>query len=149
MWFEVKHEYEGERKHFTFTGDPHILIVVAVVDIPAKAVALAQLGLVPFAVYVIQKNEPWALSKVRAAAHRHSHATVQLLTHHVGIHHVPVIIAHRSPRVVVEHLHPALAPIAPVHQSYLGERDKKTWSRRYLQCKYQEANVHPGTKADF
>lgn len=124
VWFEVKNQCEGESNHFTFAGDPHILIVVAVVDIPAKAVALAQLGLVPFAVHVIQKDEPRALSKVRSAAHRHSHAAVQLLTHHVGIHHVPVVVAHRSPWAVVEHLHPALTPIAPVHQLYLGDRDR-------------------------
>lgn len=105
--------------------------MVAVVDVPAKAVALAQLALVAFAVYVIQKDEARALSKVGAAAHGHGHAAVQLLTHHVGIHHVPVVVAHRSPRAVVEHLHPALAPVAPVHQLYLGERDRNFESETF------------------
>lgn len=102
--------------------------MVAVVDSPAEAVALAQLALVPFAVHVVQEDEPRPLSKERAAAHRHSHAAVQLLTHHVGIHHVPVVVTHRSPRAVVEYLHPALTPIAPIRQLYLGETKGKVES---------------------
>lgn len=145
VWFEVKNQCDDASKRFTFAGDPHILIVVAVVDIPAKAVALAQLGLIAFAVHVIQKDEPRALSEERAAAHRHSHAAVQLLTHHVGIHHVPVIVTHRSPRAVVEHLHPALTPIAPIHQLYLGERDRNVESEAFA----GQISVHPGAKVDF
>lgn len=121
IWVEWKDQREAESQDSTFAGDPHIFIGVAVMHTPAEAVALAQLGLISFAVHVVQKDEARALSEVRAAAHGHGNAAVQLLTHHVGVHHVPVVVAHGSPRAVVEHLHPALAPIAPVHQFYFGE----------------------------
>lgn len=98
--------------------------MVAVVNIPAKAVALAELGLISFAVDIIQKDKPRALPKVGAAAYHHSNATIQLLTHHVSVHHVPVVVAHCSPRAIVEQLHPALTPITPVHQLHLGETDR-------------------------
>lgn len=125
LWFSFNYRTNVKvRVNNTFAGDPHIFIVVAVVNIPSKAMALAELGLVAFAVDIIKKDKPRALSKVRAAAHRHSNTTVQLLTHHVSIHHVPVVITHCSPRAIVEHLHPALTPIMPIHQLYFGEMNR-------------------------
>lgn len=112
-------------KSVTSAGNTHILVVVTVVDAPAQTVALAELGFISSAVHIIQQDEPRALSKVRATAHRHSHATVQLLTHHVGIHHVPVIVTHRAPCAVVAHLHPALTPVTTVHQLYFGEKSRQ------------------------
>lgn len=106
---------------FTFAGNTHILIVVTVVDAPAQTVALAQLCFISSAVHIIQQDGPRALSKVRATAHRHSHSAVQLLTHHVGIHHVPVVVTHCAPCAVVAHLHPTLTPVTTIHQLYLGE----------------------------
>lgn len=82
---------------FTSAGNTHILVVVAVVDAPAQTTALAQVCFTSSAVHIIQQDEPCALSEVRAAAHRHSHSAAQLLTHHVGVHHVPVVVTHCAP----------------------------------------------------
>lgn len=106
--------------------------MVAVVNIPAKAVALTELGLISFAVDIIQKDKPEALPKVRAAAYRHSYAAVQLLTHHISIHHVPVVVAYGSPRAIVEQLHSALTPITPVHQLHLGETTRHSESEIFV-----------------
>lgn len=84
-------------KGFTSAGNTHVLIVVAVVDAPAQTTALAQVCFASSAVHIIQQDEPCALSEMRAAAHRHSHSAAQLLTHHVGIHHVPVVVTHCAP----------------------------------------------------
>lgn len=109
----------------TSACDAYVLVVVTVVDAPAQTVALAQLCFIAPAVHIVQQDEPCALSKVRAAAHRHSHPAVQLLAHHVGVHHIPVVIAHCAPVAVVEHLHPALAPVTAVHQLYFAEVSRR------------------------
>ena len=99
--------------------------MVAVVDTPAQTTALAQVCFTSSAVHIIQQDEPCALSEVRAAAHRYSHSATQLLTHHVGIHHVPVVVTHCAPWVIVAHLHPTLTPAPTVHQSYFGETSRE------------------------
>lgn len=123
----------------TSAGDAHILVVVTVVDAPAQTVALAQLRLIAPAVHIVQQDEPRALSEVRAAAHGHSHPAVQLLAHHVGVHHIPVVIAHCAPVAVVEHLNPALTPVTPVHQLYFAEV-----SRRDLVWDHQQSHLSYG-----
>lgn len=95
--------------------------MVTVVDAPAQTVALAELRFIPSAVHVVQQDETRALAKVRAAAHGNSDPAVQLLAHHVGIHHVPVVVAHGAPSAVVVHLHPALTAVATIHQLYFVE----------------------------
>lgn len=105
----------------TSAGNTHIFIVVTVVDAPAQATALAELRFASSAVHVVQHDAPSALSKLGAAGHRHSHPAPQLTTHHVGVHHVPVIVAHRAPRAVVLHLHSTLTPVPPIHQLDFGE----------------------------
>lgn len=117
----------------TSACDAYILIVVTVVDAPAQTVALAQLRLVAPAVHVVEQDEPRALSKVRAAAHGHSHPAVQLLAHHVGVHHIPVVIAHCAPVAVVEHLHPALTPVTAVHQLHFAEVSRRDSVRDHQQ----------------
>lgn len=116
----------------TSTGHTHILIVVTVVDAPALTVALAELRFISSAVHVVQQDESCTLPKVRAAAHRHSHPTVQLLTHHIGIQHVPVIVTHRAPCAVVVHLHPALTAVTAIHQSYFGEKSRQLLSLSFF-----------------
>lgn len=111
--------------HFTSAGDTHIFIVVTIVDAPPQTTALAELHFTSFAVHIIQHDEPSALSKLRAAGHRHSHPASQLTTHDICIHHVPIVITHGAPRAIILHLHSALTPAPPIHQLYFREMSRK------------------------
>lgn len=111
--------------YFTSAGNTHIFIVVTVVDAPPQTTALAELHFTSSAVHIIQHDEPSALSKLRAAGHRHSHPASQLTTHDICIHHVPIVITHGAPRAVVLHLHSALTPAPPIHQLYFREMSRK------------------------
>lgn len=92
--------------------------MVAVVDAPALIATLAQLRLFPTAVNIIEQDGPGALSKAGACAHCNSRTTLQLSAHHVGVHHVPVIITHRAPCTIVLNLNTALTPAPAIHQPY-------------------------------
>lgn len=88
--------------------------MVAVVDAPSVAAALTEGRLSSLAVHIIQEYGPPSLAKEQGGRHGNSMATAQLATHHVGVHDVPVIVAHGAPSVVVEDLHAALASAAPI-----------------------------------
>lgn len=92
--------------------------MVAVVDTPALIATLAQVRLSPFAVNIIEQDGPGALSKAGACAHCHCQTTLQLSAYHIGIHHVPVIIAHCAPCTIVLNLYTALTPASSIHQPH-------------------------------
>lgn len=105
----------------TITHDAHVLVVVAVVDAPAVAPALAQRRLPALAVHVVQEDGPAALPEGHGRRQGDGVAAAQLAAHHVGVHDVPVVVAHRAPRAVVEDLQAALAAAGPVGQAQLCE----------------------------
>lgn len=78
----ILYSYQGyayrddSQKSFTSAGNTHVFIVVTVVDAPGRSGALAEASFISSAIYIIEQDGPCALSKLRAAAHRHSHSTV-------------------------------------------------------------------------
>lgn len=78
--------------------------------------AVGQAGLVAAALDVLQPDLPAAGAEHRAVQGRLGQAAAQLQAHHVGLVQVPAVVAHRPPLVVAEQLHPAGAPVVPVHQ---------------------------------
>lgn len=110
----------------TVAYDGHVLVVVAVVDAPAMAPALAQGCLPALAVHVVQEDGSAPLAEGHGSREGDGVAAAQLATHHVGIHNVPVIIADCPPGAIVEDFHSALAPAGPVGKPYLckdGQRE--------------------------
>lgn len=109
----------------TIAHNSHVLVVVAVVDAPAVAPALAQGCLPALAVHVVQEDGPTPLAEGHGSWQGDGMATAQLATHHVGIHDVPVVVADRPPGAVVEDLHSALAPAGPVGETDLWEEGNR------------------------
>lgn len=105
----------------TIAHNSHILVVVAVVDAPAVAPALAQGSLPALAVHVVQEDGPTPLAEGHGGWEGDGMATAQLATHHVGIHNVPVIVTDCPPGAIVEDLHSPLAPAGPVGETDLWE----------------------------
>ena len=81
----------------TVTQDRHVLIVEAVVHAPASAAALAQGGFLPAALHVVQQDGASALAEGEGPGHGQRQAAAQLTTHHIGVHHVPVVVTDAAP----------------------------------------------------
>jgi len=140
----------------TVAYDSHVLVVVAVVDAPAVAPALAQGCLLALAVHVVQEDGSAPLAEGHGSREGDSVAAAQLATHHVGIHNVPVVIADRPPGAVVEDLHSPLAPAGPIGEPYLWEhgqrevrqqvtsprRDREVTNTRWVLRGGQEPSLH-------
>lgn len=111
----------------TITQDRHIFIVKAVVNTPAPAATLAQRRFLPVALHVIQENGSSALAKGEGPRHRQGQATAQLTAHHVGIYHVPVVVANAAPGAAVHDLQaPSAAAWAP-YQPQLCKNTEASW----------------------
>lgn len=115
--------HPGCRPLLTITQDSDVLIMKTVVNTPASAATLAQCSFLPLALHVVQQDGALTLAKGKGPRHGQCQATAQLTTHHVGIHHVPIIIADTAPRATMQDLQaPPAAAWAP-HQPHLcGER---------------------------
>lgn len=85
------------------------------------APALAQRRLPALAVHVVQEDGPAALPEGHGRRQGDGVAAAQLAAHHVGVHDVPVVVAHRAPQAVVQDLQAALAAAGPVGQAQLCE----------------------------
>lgn len=92
-------------------------MVPAVVGEPSTVRALPHLGFVPCTAHVIQHDVASTSVKVAPSWGGQGLATAELLAHHPGVRQVPAVIAHRAPGTIVEDFHPALTPVAAVHQS--------------------------------
>lgn len=71
----------------------------------------------------------------------------QLPTHHVGQVQVDLVVTHRPPGAVVEHLHPSLVGAAPVHAGQPHELGGRRWGveERQEEERVQEGKAqHPG-----
>lgn len=113
------------RNLLTVAYNSHVLVVVAVVDAPAVAPALAQGCLPALAVHVVQEDGSTPLAEGHGGREDDGVAAAQLATHHVGIHNVPVVVADRPPGAIVEDLHSPLAPAGPVGEPYLWIRAER------------------------
>lgn len=100
----------------THADDPGILMVAAVVDAPAEAVAGGEDGLAALAVDVVQQDVPRAVAEIGVAFVLQSRAAAHLLADHAGVAQPPVVVTHRAPAPLVEDLHAALAGVCPAHQ---------------------------------
>lgn len=92
-------------------------MVATVVLEPAQVEAIDELALVADAVHVVQHDGARAVAKVGQLLGRDGRPAAQLSAHHPGVVHVPFVIAHRPPQVVVEHLHAALATTVTIHHT--------------------------------
>lgn len=108
---------EGDALPATCADDPSILVVAAVVDAPAQAVAGGQEGLAAIAVDIIQEDTSCSIAKIGIALVIQGLPTAQLLADHAGIAQAPVVVADRAPVPAVEDLHPALAGVGAAHQA--------------------------------
>lgn len=108
---------EGNALPRTCADHPSILVVAAVMDAPAQAVAGRQEGLAAVAVDVVQEDTSCSIAKIGIAFVIQGLPTAQLLADHAGIAQAPVIIAHGAPVPTVEDLHPALAGVGAAHQA--------------------------------
>lgn len=106
----------GHRPLLTIAQDSHVLIVKAVVDAPASAAALAQRSFLPSAFNVVQQDGASTLAKGEGPRHRQRQTTAQLTTHHISVHHVPVIVADTAPGAAMQDLQAPLAPARAPHQ---------------------------------
>lgn len=107
------------------------------------APALAQGHLPALAVHVVQEDGSAPLAEGQGRRQGDGVAAAQLATHDVGIHEVPVVIAHCPPGTVVEDLHSALAPAGPIGEANLCKDGHKEAPRRCC-----EEDVSPiGTKS--
>lgn len=100
----------------THADDPGILVVAAVVDAPAEAVAGGEDGLAALTVDVVQQDVPRAVAEIGVAFVLQSLAAAHLLADHAGVAQPPVVVAHCAPAPLVEDLHAALAGVCPAHQ---------------------------------
>lgn len=88
----------------------------AVVDAPASAAALAQRNFLPETLHVVQQDGASALAKSEGPRHRQGQAAAQLTTHHVGIDHVPVVVADAAPGAAMQDLQASPAAAWAPHQ---------------------------------
>lgn len=103
----------------TIAQHGHILVVKAVVDTPAPAATLAQRHLLPTAFHVVQQDGAPALAKGKGSWHRQCQATAQLTTHHIGVHHVPVIVTYAAPGATVQDFQASSAAAGAPYQPQL------------------------------
>jgi len=101
----------------TCADDPSILVVPAVMDAPAEAVAGGEEGLATVAVDVIQEDVPSAVAEIGVALVFQGLAAAHLLAHHAGVAQPPVVVADGAPVPAVEDLNPASAGVGPAHQT--------------------------------
>lgn len=112
----------GHRSLLTIAQDSHIFVVEAVVDAPASAAALAQRSFLPATLHVVQQDGASALAEGEGPRHGQCQAAAQLSTHHVGIHHIPVIVTDAAPGAAVQDLQaPPAAARAPHQPQLCGE----------------------------
>lgn len=103
----------------TIAQDSHVLVVKAVVDSPASAATLAQSSFLTTALHVVQQDGASALAKGEGPRHRQCQATAQLTTHHIGVHHVPVIVTDAAPGTIMQDLQAPPAATWTPHQPQL------------------------------
>lgn len=92
-------------------------MVATVVLTPAQVEAFWQQDFIATAFHIVQQDRTGAVAKVGLSLGRSRWAAADLPAHHVGIVHVPVVIAHRPPNAFVEDLNPTWAAIVAVHQA--------------------------------
>jgi len=107
---------EGPVQVLTDTDHAGVLVVSAVVDAPAQAVAALQPGLAATAVDVVQQDLAAAVPEVGVLVRREGRAAAHLAAHHLGVGQVPVVVTHGAPAAPVVHLHAALAGVATPHK---------------------------------
>jgi len=97
----------------TSAHDARVLVMAAVVLPPAQVEAVGQARLVPVAPHVIQQHGPAAVPERTQDGGGDGGPAAQLPAHHLRVGEGPVVVAHRTPRPAVPHLHPtAAAPVA-------------------------------------
>lgn len=101
----------------TFTDNSSIFMMATVMLTPAQVEAQRQLHFVAATFHIIQQDWTRTVAKVGLGLGCTSWSAAKLLTHHVGVVHVPVVITHCPPNGFVEHLHSTLAAVVAVHHT--------------------------------
>lgn len=92
-------------------------MMATVVLTPAQVEALGQPLFIADTLHIVQQDGTSTIAKVGQGLGRNSRATAKLPTHHFGICHVPVIIAHCPPNSFVEDLNTTLAATVTIHHT--------------------------------
>lgn len=101
----------------TSAGEPHVLLVVAVVLSPRPGRAVAQRGFAALAAHVIQPDGPGPGAVVGFAHSRPDPPAAQLPAGHHAVPQVPAVVTDRPPLSGVPHLQPPGTPVGPVRQT--------------------------------
>ena len=104
----------------TWADDPRVLLMSAVVLLPALGRARPHVRLISSAVQVVQPDGSWSRPKVSRPRGIEGFSTAQLPAHHAGIVQVPAVITDGAPGALVKDLHSPGAGTAPVHQAELS-----------------------------
>ena len=101
----------------TGAGEPHVLLMVAVVLSPRPGRAVAQRGFTALAAHVVQPDGPGARAIVGFAHSRPDPPTTQLPAGHHAVPQIPAVITDRPPASGMPHLQPPGTPVGPVRQT--------------------------------
>lgn len=91
--------------------------MVTIVLPPRPGRAVAQGGLTPLAVHVIEPDGPSPRAVVGLSHTRPDLSTAQLPASHGAISQVPVVITHCPPASSIPHFQPASTPVGPISQT--------------------------------
>lgn len=114
----IKKKIPKSNQASTWTDDPCVLLVAAVVLLPLRW-TLPQVPLLARAVQLIQVDGPAARwEQAPLARHVDGVAAAKLAAHHVSVAHVPLVIAHCAPSTVIPQLHAASAAVRSTGQPH-------------------------------
>lgn len=99
----------------TIADDSCVFVMAAVVLAPAQVEARGQLLFLATTAHVVQKDGAGPVAEEGHAGGSPGGAAAELSAHHVGVVHVPIVVAHRPPNGLVEDLHPPLTAVVPIH----------------------------------
>lgn len=88
----------------TCTNNISIFSVIAVVFTPWPGLAVKDAFFCPVASDIVQPDDVWPSPIAGTSQSRQRWPTAHLLAHHLGVLHVPVVITHTAPLVLVKHL---------------------------------------------
>lgn len=108
---------EENKAEHTWTDNTGIFIVATVVSWPTAVGAFPYISFIPFALHLIQENNPRAFPKLGISWCWDGLPTAQLSADNTSILDVPPIITDCSPLSSVKHFYTALTSVATILQA--------------------------------
>ena len=119
----------------TCTDDSSVLMMATVVLTPAQVEAVRQLPFIAATLHIVQQDRTRTVAEEGLGLGLDGWATSKLLAHHVGVHHVPVIVTHCPPEALVADLYTTLTAIVTIRQTDFWYGCKVT-GRQLHRCNY-------------